>query len=327
MVPWRPDRDIPNQEGRLILLTGGTSGLGLAAAEILTQKGAQVIITGRKEDKGKRAVEQIMKTNPKGKVEYWKMDGSDLKNVRQFADRFREKFDKLDVLINNAGTAVPPHKVTDEGFEITMAANYFGPVYLTFQLLDLLERGDGIGPRVVYEASMLEQWGKVDWNDVAREHKGTDMQAYGTSKLYLIMIVQEMQKRFGDRGIDFFAAHPGLSSTSLYSNMQPTAWFFLFFRTTEIFFGQSPQKGATSMLYCATAPELKGKGGGFYGPPYIKLWIPNWFNTARITPENEAARDPEACARLFDETVRLLKERAPRWEEPWKKEGKQEQGR
>lgn len=309
---------MPDQSSRIILLTGGTSGIGRAAAEELVKKNGHVVVTGRRAEKGMKAVQEIREAAKgcHGVIEYMKCDHSSLKENKHFADEFRQKLEgikdrKFQVLINNAGVALPRHKITEDGFEITLAANYFGPVLLTGLLKDILLETSP-GSRVVYESSCLEQWGHIDWDDIGgSKAKTSDMGMYGTSKLYLLMIVKELQRRYGSKGTDYFASHPGWSNTSLYSNMQKSAAFFWFFRVSEILFGQSSKRGCISMLYCATAPELEGKGGQFIGPFYWKLWVSNLFNTHPCKPMNPIAIDVNAQKRLYEETERLLEERAP----------------
>lgn len=305
MPLWYGGDDITDQTGRRIIITGGTSGLGLSTAKSLTSRGAQVIITGRSPTKGEKAVKEVLAFSTKGQIEFMKCDVSDLKAVKKFADDYKRSGRKLHCLINNAGTALPPHSITESGFELTLASNYFGPVYLTNLLLDVLKAS--APSRIVYEASLLEQWGQVNWDDIGGKFcKTSDMGMYGTSKLYLLMMCEGLQQRLQGSGVDVFAVQPGLTSTSLYSGMQKTFLFYWFFVTMTFILGQSPERGALSLLYCSTAPELEGKGGSYWGPWYYKLFIPNLFNTYPCYPQHKLARDPKACKRLFTETARLL---------------------
>ncbi|KAL0047126.1 hypothetical protein WJX82_007247 [Trebouxia sp. C0006] len=310
MPLWYGGDDIPDQSGRTVIITGGTSGLGLSTAKSLTSRGAQVIITGRSSTKGEKAISAVRAFTDKGQIEFIRCDVSNLKAVKEFADDYKRSGRKLHCLVNNAGTALPPHSITENGFELTLASNYFGPVYLTHLLLDVLKAS--APSRVVYEASLLEQWGEVNWDDLGGKFsKTSDMGMYGTSKLYLLMMSQALQQRLQGSGVDVYAVQPGLTSTSLYSGMQKTFLFYWFFVTMTFFLGQSPERGCLSLLYCATAPELQGKGGSYWGPRYFKLFIPNLFNTDPCYAQHKLANNSEACSRLFTETAKLLAKQDP----------------
>ncbi|KAL3162244.1 hypothetical protein ABBQ32_009943 [Trebouxia sp. C0010 RCD-2024] len=230
--------------------------------------------------------------------------------VKEFAENYIRSGKKLHCLINNAGTALPPHSITKDGFEVTLASNFFGPVYLTSLLLDVLKAS--APSRIVYEASMLEQWGSVDWNDLGgRNAKTSDMGMYGTSKLYLLMFTPGLQQHLRDSGVDVFAVQPGLTNTSLYSGMQKTFVFYWFFLAMTFLVGQSPERGSLSLLYCATAPELQGKGGSYWGPFYFWLLIPNLCNTYPCYPQHKLANDHVACNKLFVKTAQLLAKQVP----------------
>jgi NAD(P)-dependent dehydrogenase (short-subunit alcohol dehydrogenase family) len=248
--------EIPDQTGRVAVVTGGNSGIGLVAARDLAGAGAHVVIAARNEAKGAEAAGSI----PGGEVEVRRLDLADLASVRSFAAAFDRP---LDLLINNAGIMAPPRRVTVDGFESQFGTNHLGHFALTGLLLPrLLEAG---APRVVTVSSGAHRIGTIKFDDLQREHGYQNWLAYGQSKLANLMFCFELQKRAVAAGSDLLsmAAHPGYSRTNLQFAAPP--WYEQWImRVTNPIFGQSADMGALPTLYAATAPGVPG--GSFIGP-------------------------------------------------------------
>jgi NAD(P)-dependent dehydrogenase (short-subunit alcohol dehydrogenase family) len=212
---WTRD-DIPDQSGRIIVLTGGNSGLGLETTLTLAGKGARVIATARSMDRAREVADRIAEGSASGTVEFEQLDLADLASVRTFAGRMLERGDGIDVLVNNAGVmAVPDRRLTADGFELQLGTNYLGHFALTGLLLPaLLARP---GARVVTMTGGAYGTAKIRFDDLQGERKYSAWGAYAQSKLASVLFMLELDRRARARPLDLVsvAAHPGLAKTNL----------------------------------------------------------------------------------------------------------------
>ena len=251
-------KDIPDQTGRVMIVTGANSGIGFAAAKELAGKGATVVLACRSMDKAEKAAQQIKAAYPQARLDLIHLDLADLDSVREFANAFKQKYTRLDVLVNNAGVMmVPQRKETAQGFEMQFGTNHLGHFALTGLLSDLIEKTPGA--RVVSVSSGAHLIGKINFDDLNAKRAYNRTAAYGQSKLANLLFTYELQRRFAARGIDAIAvaAHPGWTAT----NLQSHTGLFSFFNPV---FAQKPEMGALPTLYAATAADVKG--GDYYGP-------------------------------------------------------------
>ena len=251
-------KDIPDQSGKTVIVTGANTGLGFQDARALATKGAKVIMACRNEEKGKAALQRILDEKPSGSAEISKLDLSSLDSIREFAARFKADNDRLDLQINNAGVMMPPFGTTADGFELQFGTNHLGHFALTGLLIDLLLKTEG--SRVVNVSSMAHRYGKMDFDDlqwINRPYK--KVQSYGQSKLANLMFTFELQRRLEAKGATTLTAvaHPGWTATDL----QRHSGLFDFLNPV---LAMKPEQGALPTLYAATAPEVKG--GDYFGP-------------------------------------------------------------
>jgi NAD(P)-dependent dehydrogenase (short-subunit alcohol dehydrogenase family) len=257
-MPGWTMKDMPDQTGKVAIVTGANSGIGFEEARGLASKGAQVILACRSQEKGAAAAQRICEEYPDARAEYMPLDLADLSSVRQFAERFTARYDRLDMLINNAGVmAVPELRRTADGFEMQFGTNHLGHFALTGLLLDVLMRTPGA--RVVTVSSVSHRRGRVDFDNLNAERSYDRWAAYGQSKVANLLFTYELQRRFEAAGADAIAtaAHPGWTGT----NLQQDAGLIRLFNPV---FSMQPEQGALPILYAATAPDAKG--GGYYGP-------------------------------------------------------------
>jgi NAD(P)-dependent dehydrogenase (short-subunit alcohol dehydrogenase family) len=250
-------RDIPDQAGRIAVVTGANSGLGLVTARELARAGATVVMACRNTEKGERAAGQV----PDGVVE--QLDLADLSSVDAFAQRFAAKHDHLDLLVNNAGVMAPPRRLTADGFESQFGSNHLGHFALTGLLLAPLLAAPE--PRVVTLSSGAHRIGRINFDDLQGERRYINWLAYGQSKLANLMFCFELQRRAARArtSLTSMAAHPGYARTNLQFASPP--WYEqLVMRVTNPILGQSAELGALPTLFAATAPDLPG--GSFVGP-------------------------------------------------------------
>jgi NAD(P)-dependent dehydrogenase (short-subunit alcohol dehydrogenase family) len=248
---------------KIVLITGATSGIGKVAATVLAQKGAHIILHGRNFEKAEATRKEIILASGNNKVDLLIADMSSLADVRKMAEEFNSKYEKLDVLINNAGGVMNEQRaVTKEGFEKTIVVNHLAPFLLTSLLFDKLKKSeDG---RIVNTSSMAHKMANPNYEDFNMEKKYSSMLAYGNAKLYVILFTQEMQRRLqakGIKNIEINALHPGIVKTNF---SQESNSIMKFFFNWFSWFLISPEKGADTILYLAEAEEAKQYSGLFF---------------------------------------------------------------
>jgi len=255
-MSWKFDA-IPDQSGRIAIVTGANAGIGFAAADALAAKGATVILACRSRERGEDALARLTAKNPSAKAELWMLDLSDLESVRSFARDFGEAHDRLDMLINNAGVMIPPAAKTNDGFELQIGVNFLGHFALTGLLLDLLEATPD--SRVVTLSSLAHRTGRIDFDSFRTTNGYKALREYGQSKLACLMFTLELQRRLEARGskVASLAAHPGGTKTDLQRHNG------LINFGTQLF-GMPAQQGALPTLFAATEPSARG--GDYIGP-------------------------------------------------------------
>ncbi len=285
--PWGHD-DIPDQTGRIAIVTGANTGIGWQTARSLAARGATVVLACRNLDKGRGAVEKILEEHADAKLELMQLDLSDLDTVAEFADKALAELPRLDLLINNAGVMFPPRGTTSQGLELQIGTNHFGHFALTGRLLPAL-RGVS-GSRVVTVSSGMHRIGKMDFDDLHYERRSYgNWGAYGQSKLANLLFAFELQRRLANAGASTMsvAAHPGYTSTDLQRTWGPGAVF-------NPLLAMRPEKGCLPTLRAATAPDVAG--GEYYGAKGLFE-----FNGPPVRVKGSArATNVEDAARLWE---------------------------
>ncbi|MER5748887.1 oxidoreductase [Streptomyces sp. NPDC002088] len=259
---WTADQ-IPDQTGRVSVITGANSGLGLATARALARKGGRVILAVRDEDRGRRTVAEITAEQPHAQLETRRLDLADLDSVHAFADRVRSDHRRLDVLVNNAGVMAPPRTLSAQGHELQFACNHLGHFALTGLLLDLL--GAGREPRVVTVSSLNHRQGRLRFDDLTGERGYSPMAFYNQSKFANAVFGRELHRRLAEAGspVRSVLAHPGYTSTNLQTSA-PVGLVRVLYGRVLAPLAQSPDRGALPQLYAATATDVAS--GDFIGP-------------------------------------------------------------
>jgi NAD(P)-dependent dehydrogenase (short-subunit alcohol dehydrogenase family) len=280
MAKWKAD-DLPDLNGRTFVVTGSTSGIGLAAARELGRAGARVVLAVRNTERGEEAAKSV-----EGKPEVRRLDLADLGSVREFAAGWDEP---LDVLVNNAGVMAIPERRTEDGFEMQIGTNHLGHFALTNLLLPQ------ITDRVVTVSSGAHRTGSIDLDDLNWERRGYQRwRAYGQSKLANLLFTLELQRRLDEVGSDLraVAAHPGYASTNLQGRtenlIQHTVMWF-----SNLVIAQSEEMGALPTLYAATQDI---PGGSYVGPDGIG----EQRGHPKLVGRSSAARDEEKAKGLWE---------------------------
>ena len=256
--------DIPDQSGRVAVVTGANSGLGEVVAGQLARHGAEVILACRDATKGEAAAQAIQAGSPRGSAVVMELDLGDLASVRAFASALASSHERLDLLVNNAGVMAPPRRLTKDGFELQFGTNHLGHFALTGLLLPLLLASPY--PRVVTVTSQVHRSGEINFDDLEGEPRYNRWAAYAQSKLANLMFAFELDRRSRQAGLDLrsLAAHPGWAATNLQSAGPAVPYERVFMAIANRVYAQSADMGALPILYAATFPDLPG--GSFVGP-------------------------------------------------------------
>ena len=270
---------IPDLTGRLALITGANSGLGLETTRALVAHGAHVVMTWRNKDKGQQALTTIQNQYPQAKVELMQLDLASLEAIRSFSAEFRQKYDQLDLLFNNAGVMAIPRSETVDGFETQFGTNYLGHFALTGLLLPTLLNTPL--SRIITTTSMARHMGQIDFDDLQRNRSYSRWETYGQSKKANLLFAFELQRRLSAIAANTIsvAAHPGYASTNLQSTSAVSSSArseIFFYKYLNPIVAQSGAMGALPQLYAATSSmivggELVGPGGFFGMRGYPKI--------------------------------------------------------
>ncbi|MHA2070456.1 MAG: SDR family oxidoreductase [Candidatus Thorarchaeota archaeon] len=274
--------------GKICIVTGSNSGIGKETALALTGMGATVVMAVRDLERGETAREEIIRRTGKDAVDLMICDLSSTKSIRQFVEDFSSKYDRLDVLINNAGAACHERQITEDGFERSLAVNYLGPFLLTRELLPLLERS--APSRVINLTSGMHTRAKIDFDDIQSERKYNGMSVYGSTKLMILMYTYELARRLDGTGVTANVVHPGFAATNLGASMGLAYRIGLkLMRPFQI----NAEKGSETPVYVATSPELEGVTGRYFAKSLEK-------------PSSEESYDESAQKRIWDVAESLL---------------------
>jgi NAD(P)-dependent dehydrogenase (short-subunit alcohol dehydrogenase family) len=244
-------------EGKVVLITGGTSGIGKAAATALAAAGAEVVVAGRNKERGEAAVGEIRRGSGSEKVSLMLEDLAVQAEVRELAGEFKARYARLDVLVNNAGLIQSRRTETPEGIELTLAVNHLAPFLLTNLLLEVLKRS--APSRIITVSSEARRHAEIDFDDLqSRRYRAFPV--YGMTKLANILFTYELAERLRGIGVVANCLHPGGVNTN-FGNYNRSLGILLF-RAFQPFM-RTPEQGADTIVYLASSPEA-GRMSGKY---------------------------------------------------------------
>ncbi|XP_067113529.1 dehydrogenase/reductase SDR family member on chromosome X-like [Osmerus mordax] len=287
---------MPNQHGRVAIVTGGARGIGYEIARHMASLGAHVIIGGKDEQEGLSALRRISKENTEAKVEFEVLDLASLQSVRRFVETFKGRDLPLHILVNNAAVMFVSEGCTKEGFEQHFGVNYLGHFLLTLLLLDILRHSGkcGSSARVVNVSSSAHRAGEIKLHDLQSRKCYSPHAAYCQSKLALLLFSSHLQLVLASGGfpVSSCAVDPGMVDTALYRHL-PVPLRLAQRAAARLFF-RTPSEGASTALYSALSPSLEGDGGGY------------WANGRREMTSHPATHDPQLQLRLWDASLKLV---------------------
>lgn len=276
-------------KGKICIVTGSNSGIGRETALALSSMGATVAMAVRNQECGESARADIVNKTGNHEVIVMICDMSSTESIRTFAKEFKNRYDRLDVFINNAGAIFSKRETTNDGFERTLAVDYLGPFLLTHELLPLLK--SSAPSRVINVGSGLQSSGKVDFNDLQSEKDYNASNAYANAKLMLTMWTYDLASRLQGTGVTVNVTQPGFVATNLGRNSGSflLSLAFTLMRPFQI----SAKKGAEICLYLASAREIEGVTG-------------KCFSRLRETRTAKKSYDLQTQRLLWDATTKLL---------------------
>tara|TARA_R110002073_G_scaffold39534_4_gene112733 strand:- start:370 stop:1296 length:927 start_codon:yes stop_codon:yes gene_type:complete len=297
-MAWNLD-NLTDQNGRIIVITGGNSGIGYEAAKALVGKGARVIIACRDVSKAESACDAIEASGGPGTIESVSLNLACLDSVAQCAEELHARCEQLDVLVNNAGVMGVPRRETEDGFELQIGTNHFGHFALSAQLFPLLNAAEDA--RLVTVSSLAHQFGFINFVNLQGQYFYDPWAAYGQSKLANLLFTYELDRRCRSAGLDVLsvACHPGISSTNLaYAGPRmsgsPLGETLVQFYTNII--AQSAELGALPTLYAGFGVDIEG--GDYTGPDGLGEMRGN----ARKVNSSFVSRSAAVARRLWQAT-------------------------
>ena len=291
--------NIPSQTNKIALITGANSGLGFYTAKALAEKGCEVILACRSINKSESTKNKLKKSIPNAKLYCCEIELADLNNVSEKSHLIFNKFDHIDLLINNAGLMHPPKTFSAQGYEIQFAVNHLSHMLLTLKLMPLIEMSND--SRIVTITSGAQFFGKVGWKNLKAEDYYNKWESYANSKLANVMFALELHEQLINKNISSLAAHPGIAKTNLFKAQKPKPNLIEKF-SLDLFapLFQSAEMGALPQLYAATSPNAKS--GEHYGPKY------NFRGYPKLSPTANAALNSYERKILWDKSLEIIKE-------------------
>ena len=259
--------DMPELTGKIAIVTGANSGLGLEVSRALARKGAHVVLACRNLEKAGAAKADLERALPAASLEVMALDLADLASIRRFALAFSQQHPGLHILCNNAGVMAIPYRQTVDGFEMQFGVNHLGHFALTGLLIETILKTSEA--RIVTVSSMLHRAGRIDFDNLNGQKSYDKRAAYNQSKLANLLFAYELQRKFDAcrAGALSVAAHPGYAATNLQfagPEMAGSGWQKRAMALSNRLFAQNAAMGAWPILYAAVAPNVRG--GDYFGP-------------------------------------------------------------
>jgi NAD(P)-dependent dehydrogenase (short-subunit alcohol dehydrogenase family) len=293
---WSPC-EIPDQKGRVALITGANTGTGFETARSLAEKGAHVILACRNAERAQAALQRISALHPEASLEFLPLDLGSLESIRSAARLVRERHPRLDLLINNAGVMLPPKSRTQDGFELQFGTNHLGHFALTGLVLESLLATPG--SRIVTMSSNAHKYGAMGFEDLQFERGYRAWAAYCQSKLANLLFTFELRRRLEGTGTLAMAAHPGWSYTELARHATRNPIVACFNSTLGRILAQPAAQGAQPLLRAAVDPAVSS--GDYFGPSGPGEWR---GSAVRVSPHRRAL-DETAQQRLWQISEQL----------------------
>jgi len=269
-------------QNKTAIITGATSGIGRVTAIAIAREGARLVLPVRSIEKGKALQDEIEKETGNTSIEIMHCNLASLDSVRKFSEDFQKKYDKLHLLINNAGLWESKRKESDDGFEMNFAVNHLAPFLMTNLLLDTIKKS--APARIIGVSSTAHKYGKMRFSDLEGKKSWGSMQSYGQSKLANILFTRRLAKELEGSGVTANCLHPGVVNTQLFNKLPG------FIQKVSSLFMITPEKGAQTSIYLATSPEVENITG-------------EYFDKKKIAKTTAHARDMQVADTLWEASM------------------------
>lgn len=283
--PWSSDARL---DGKTVIITGANTGIGKETALDLARRGTRIIMACRDMEKAEGAQKEIIAESGNENIIVKKLDLSDTKTIREFAEQINKEESQVNILINNAGIMMCPYSKTKDGFEMQFGVNHLGHFLLVHLLIDLIKKSSPA--RIVNVASVAHSWGTMNFEDINSEKSYDSVKAYGQSKLANILFTRELAQRLEGTGVTTYALHPGIVNTELGRHLNCAMKIAM---QVVRPFTKSSIKGAQTSIYCAVEPELQKETGGYY-------------SDCAPASSSRNATDVEVAKKLWDISCQML---------------------
>ncbi|KAF4095909.1 retinol dehydrogenase 12 [Onychostoma macrolepis] len=246
-------------DDKTVIITGANTGIGKETVRDLAKRGARVIMACRDLEKAEAARNELIEDSGNQNIVANKLDLSDTKSIRAFAELINKEEKQVNILINNAGIMMCPYSKTADGFEMQFGVNHLGHFLLTYLLLDLLKKS--APSRIINVASVAHTWGSIHLDDINSEKGYSPRRAYGQSKLANILCTRSLAKRLQGSGVTVYSLHPGVVQSELFRNLSKPVQI-----AVKVFspFTKTTVQGAQTTIYCSVEPKLDNESGGYY---------------------------------------------------------------
>ncbi|KAL0849726.1 hypothetical protein ABMA28_011684 [Loxostege sticticalis] len=281
-------------DGKVALITGGNTGIGLETARDLARRGATVIIASRNVEKSEAAVKDIIKTTGNTKVHFKRLNLLKFSSIIKFADEFNKEYNNLDILVNNSGTTMFKQSLSEDGVERVIQINYVGPFLLTNLLMNKLIASKP--SRIVIVSSKANEFHEIDPDDIAGVKPLDVLTRYSNSKLYDILWAKALAKRLPE-GVTANAIHPGIVKTEIFNSLSDRMRKVVLW-VISVFF-KNAEEGAQTTIHACVAPELELVSG-------------EYFEECRIRLANKVTRDEKLVDYVWENAMKLVNDRLPR---------------
>lgn len=242
--------------GKICMVTGANAGIGKVTAQKLAEQGATVVMVCRNQQKGEAALKEIQERSGNANIELRVADLSSQTEIRKLAEDFKAKYDRLDVLVNNAGVYLPKRALTVDGIETTFAVNHLAYFLLTNLLLEVLKQS--APSRIISVSSEAHKYGRIDFDNLQGEREYKGIPAYSNSKLANVLFTRELAQRLEGTKVTANSLHPGAVATGIFRNTpKPIEWLIKMFT-------MNPEKGAETSVHLATSGEVEGISGKYF---------------------------------------------------------------
>ncbi|KFM62392.1 Retinol dehydrogenase 12, partial [Stegodyphus mimosarum] len=278
-----------SMEGKTVVITGASSGIGKATAFDLAKRGARVLLACRNRDKTEKVAEEIRSQTKNPNVIVKDLDLCSFRSVRKCAEDILKTEERLDVLINNAGVTGRPPELTEDGCEKVMQSNYLGHFLFTLLLIDLLKKS--APSRIINVSSLAHAFAKLDVEDLKNEKRLSDMNVYANSKLANILFSQELASKLHGTGVTVNSLHPGAVKTNILTG--PTTFLILISKILFIIVGKSCEEGAQTTIHLAVDPRLEKVTG-------------KYFSDCKEIKPSAKALDKKLAKHLFEITEKIV---------------------